>query len=195
MGVIRSNYNAVEIARIYESCQASAISVLTDEKFFQGSLDDLLKVSSAVKLPVIRKDFILHEKQIREAARFGASAVLLIVRILKPNLLKDLLQFTYSIGLEALVEIHNRKEAEIAVSVGAPIIGINTRDLDTFQIHKNLIQEVSSFLPKETLIVGESGIKNREDFREMKKYVRSALIGTYFMQKEDIANAYKDLIL
>ncbi len=193
MGVIRQDYDPVRIARIYETSGARAISVLTDEKFFQGSLDDLQRVSSAVELPVIRKDFILHEKQIREAARFGASAVLLIVRILKPNILKDLLDFTYSIGMEALVEIHTKKEAEIAAKVGAPIIGINTRDLDTFQIHQNLIEEVTPNLPKGTLIVGESGIKNKNDYRSMKNYVHSVLIGTYFMQKENIAAAYREL--
>jgi indole-3-glycerol phosphate synthase len=194
MGIIRADYDPVSIARIYESCGARAISVLTDENFFQGSLSDLQRVSSAVKLPVIRKDFIIHEKQIREAARFGASAVLLIVRILKTNQLKDLLDFAYSIGLEVLVEIHNKKEADIAANIGAPIIGINTRDLDTFQIHQNLIEEVTPNLPNGTLIVGESGIKNKGDYQSMKKYVQSVLIGTYFMQKQDIAKAYKELI-
>ena len=97
-------------------------------------------------------------------------------------------------GLEVLVEIHTRKEAEIAVEVGSRIIGINTRDLDTFQIHQNLIEEVSLDLPKHIHIVGESGIKNRNDYQNMKKYVQSTLIGTYFMQKEDITSAYKELV-
>ena len=166
MGIIRADYDAVKIARIYEACGARAISVLTDRNFFQGSLEDLQRVAASVNLPVIRKDFILHEKQIREAVRFGASAILLIVR----------------------------KEAEIAVEVGSRIIGINTRDLDTFQIHQNLIEEVSLDLPKHIHIVGESGIKNRNDYQNMKKYVQSTLIGTYFMQKEDITSAYKELV-
>ncbi|MBK8399054.1 MAG: indole-3-glycerol phosphate synthase TrpC [Leptospiraceae bacterium] len=194
MGVIRENYDPVSIASVYESCGARAISVLTDQNFFQGKLDDLQRVSEAVQLPVIRKDFIIHEKQIREAARFGASAILLIVRILSQTQLKDLLKFTYSIGLEVLVEIHTKKEAEIATEVGAKIIGINTRDLDTFQIHQNLIEEVSRDLPKNVHIVGESGIKNRDDYLKMKTYVQSTLIGTYFMQKEDITAAYLDLL-
>lgn len=194
MGVIRENYDPVSIASVYESCGARAISVLTDQNFFQGKLDDLQRVSEAVQLPVIRKDFIIHEKQIREAARFGASAILLIVRILSQTQLKDLLEFTYSLGLEVLVEIHTKKEAEIATEVGAKIIGINTRDLDTFQIHQNLIEEVSRDLPKNVHIVGESGIKNRDDYLKMKTYVQSTLIGTYFMQKEDITAAYLDLL-
>ena len=123
-GIIRADYYAVKIARIYEAC--GAISVLTDRNFFQGSLEDLQRVAASVNLPVIRKDFILHEKQIREAVRFGASAILLIVRILKPTQLKELLDYAYSLGLEVLVEIHTRKEAEIAVEVGSRIIGINT---------------------------------------------------------------------
>jgi indole-3-glycerol phosphate synthase len=195
MGVIREKYNPVDHAKIYEKMGASAISVLTDKDFFQGSLADLLNVSKAVNIPVIRKDFIIHEKQIREAARFGASAVLLIVRILKVNQLIDLLAFTKKIGLEALVEIHSIKEAEIAVESGAEIIGINTRDLDTFQIHSDLIEKVSKQIPKSIHLVGESGIKDKKDFIEMKKYVRSVLIGTYFMQQENIETAYKNLIL
>lgn len=194
MGVIRGDYDAVAIARIYEACGARAISVLTDQNFFQGSLKDLEQVSSVVNLPVIRKDFILHEKQIREAVRFGASAILLIVRILKPTQLKELLDYAYSLGLEVLVEIHTKKEADIAVEAGSRIIGINTRDLDTFQIHQNLIEEVSLDLPNHVHIVGESGIKNRNDYLNMKKYVRSTLIGTYFMQKDDITSAYKELV-
>ena len=194
MGIIRADYDAVKIARIYEACGARAISVLTDRNFFQGSLEDLQRVAASVNLPVIRKDFILHEKQIRETIRFGASAILLIVRILKPTQLKELLDYAYSLGLEVLVEIHTRKEAEIAVEVGSRIIGINTRDLDTFQIHQNLIEEVSLDLPKHIHIVGESGIKNRNDYQNMKKYVQSTLIGTYFMQKEDITSAYKELV-
>ncbi len=194
MGVIRADYDPVKFAKIYEACGARAISVLTDRNFFQGSLDDLQKVAASVNLPVIRKDFILHEKQIREAAFFGASAILLIVRILNPSQLKDLLDFAYSIGLEVLVEIHTKKEAEIAVEVGSRIIGINTRDLDTFQIHQNLIEEVSLDLPKHIHVVGESGIKNRNDYLSMKKYVQSTLIGTYFMQKDDITAAYRDLL-
>ena len=101
MGIIRADYDAVKIARIYEACGARAISVLTDRNFFQGSLEDLQRVAASVNLPVIRKDFILHEKQIREAVRFGASAILLIVRILKPTQLKELLDYAYSLGLES----------------------------------------------------------------------------------------------
>lgn len=195
MGVIQPDYDPVKFALAYEACGARAISVVTDEKFFQGCLQDLKRVSSAVRLPIIRKDFIIHEKQIREAAYFGASAILLIVRILNSSQLKELLEFAYSIGLEVLVETHTKKEVEIAVEVGAKIIGINTRDLDTFQIHQNLIEEVTLYLPKDdVLIVGESGIKNKDDYRNMKKFVHSVLIGTYFMQKENIEVAYRDLI-
>lgn len=194
MGIIRENFDALTIAKIYEKSGARAISVLTDKNFFQGSLEDLKSVSDSVQIPVLRKDFILHEKQIREAAYFGASAILLIVRILKPYLLQSLLDFTYSIGLEALVEIHTKEEAKIAEGAGANIIGINTRDLDTFKIHPNLIEEVAPTISKNILVVGESGIRNKSDYLNMKQNVHSVLIGTYFMQKDNIETAYLDLV-
>ena len=193
-GIIRSNYNPLEISKIYYSNGAKAISVLTDKDFFQGSIKDLELVSQKIPLPILRKDFIIHEKQIYEASRFGASAILLIVRILKPNVLRFLLEKAYKIGLEVLVETHTINEAKTALDNGAEIIGINTRDLDDFKIHPNLIKEISTYLPKNCIKVGESGIKNKSDLLEMKKFVNSALIGTYFMEKDDIDLAFKKLL-
>jgi indole-3-glycerol phosphate synthase len=193
-GIIRKDYNPLEHSKIYNKNGAKAISVLTDRDFFQGSIQDLELVSQKIPLPILRKDFILNEKQIYEASRFGASAILLIVRILKPNVLRFLLEKAYQIGLEVLVETHTINEAKIALDNGAEIIGINTRDLDDFRIHPNLIKEIATYLPKHTVKVGESGIKNKSDLFEMRKYVNSALIGTYFMEKEDIDLAFKNLI-
>ncbi len=193
-GVIQPDYNPVELAKEYERCGAVAISVLTDEKFFFGSLSHLQAVAQAVKLPVLRKDFILDEKQILEARYFGASAVLLIVRILSFDRLKELYFYAKSIGLDVLVEVHTLEEAKLALEIGAEIIGINTRDLDTLQIHKDIIDQIAKFLPKDVICVGESGISSRQDYLDMLPYVQSVLIGTYFMEKKKISTAFQELL-
>lgn len=192
-GIIRSNYNPVEIAKIYEGSGASAISVLTDSRYFHGSLNDLAKVSEAVQIPVIRKDFIIDPIQIDEARRYGASAILLIVRILEPDQLKNLLDYAHALGLGVLVETHKKQEVELAVSVGAQAIGINTRDLDTFEIYPKLIQELASLIPQDRIIIGESGIHSKSDWQDLEGVVQGLLVGTYFMNAEDISLAYKNL--
>ncbi|MDX1960907.1 MAG: indole-3-glycerol phosphate synthase TrpC [Leptospiraceae bacterium] len=192
-GIIRTNYNALNIAKIYEECNASGISVLTDERFFHGSLQDLLEVSSNVNLPTIRKDFIIDEKQIAEAVEFGASAILLIVRILTESRLEELHKYARSLGLDILVETHSKEEIETAVKIGSKLIGINTRDLDTFLIHKDLIKELHKYIPNDVIAIGESGVNSKEDLDEMFQYISSALIGTYFMQTDDIKKAFIEL--
>ncbi|PJZ57778.1 indole-3-glycerol-phosphate synthase [Leptospira barantonii] len=192
-GEIRTDYDPVQIAKTYETSGASAVSVLTDRDYFGGSLEDLKNVSSELKIPVLRKDFILDEIQIREARAYGASAILLIVRILTPEQIKTFLKTASSFGMDSLVEVHTADEAKLALDCGAEIIGINTRDLDTFQIHKNLVEEVSAFLPPNIVKVGESGVKNRSDLDTFRKLVDAALIGTYFMEKPDIRKAWLDL--
>ncbi|XDD49396.1 indole-3-glycerol-phosphate synthase [Leptospira sp. WS92.C1] len=192
-GEIRSDYDPVKIAKVYEESGASAISVLTDRNYFGGSLEDLKNVSSNVKIPVLRKDFILDKSQILEARAFGASAILLIVRILTPEQIASFLKTASSLGMDSLVEVHTLQEAKIALDCGAEIIGINTRDLDTFQIHPNLVEEVSSFLQPNVVKVGESGVKKRSDLDTFRKLVDAALIGTYFMEKPDIRKAWLEL--
>jgi indole-3-glycerol phosphate synthase len=192
--MIRADYDPVKIAKIYESCGARAISVLTDELFFGGSLDDLQAVASVVSIPVIRKDFIIDEIQINEARHFGASAILLIVRILSPDRLKSLLNYSESLGMEVLVETHSSKEVEVALSSGARIIGINTRDLDTLQIVPSIVEELASIIPQDKIKVGESGVKSKNDLDEMFKHVNSALIGSYFMKSQNIEKAFFELI-
>jgi indole-3-glycerol phosphate synthase len=194
-GIIRKDYNAKIIGKIYESCGARAISVLTDREFFYGSLEDLKQVSESVDIPVIRKDFIISEKQIDEARHFGASAILLIVRILSPEKLEKLHSHSKSLGMDVLVETHNEEEIKISLDSGVEIIGINTRDLDTFVIHEDLIEKLSSLIPPKVLKIGESGIKSREGLEKMFQYVNSALIGTFFMEKQDIAKSFHDLVI
>lgn len=192
-GVIRANYNPVQIALEYEACGAKAISVLTDVQFFQGSLQDLEQVAKSVQLPVLRKDFLVHEKQILEAKYFGASAVLLIVRILEQKQLISLHSLARSLGMEVLVEVHSLEETQRAIDAGAEIIGINTRDLDTLEIRPELIAEISAVIPKEIVVVGESGIQNRNDYLQMLPFVQAVLIGTYFMEADDISLAFQKL--
>lgn len=194
MGIIKADYDPVAIAEEYYHAGAKAISVLTDQKFFFGSLNDLKNVSEKIPLPVIRKDFIIHEKQISEARFYGASAILLIVRILEDSQMKDLLQFSHSLGMDVLVETHTKDEVDRALNAGAEIIGINTRDLDTFEIHPNLIEKIAPQIPNHILKVGESGIKNRTDYQDMIQHVHSVLIGTYFMQKNHITQGFQDLL-
>lgn len=192
-GVIRQHYNPVEIALIYEKAGTAAISVLTDELYFQGSVADLQKVVKAVNIPVLRKDFILDFKQIQEARKYGASAILLIVRILSPSQLKELQQFSASLGMDSLVEIHTEKEAEIALDAGVEIIGINTRDLDTFQIHEDLVERIFPMIPSGIVKIAESGIHSSHDLLNAAKYADTALIGSYFMQASSIEDAFGKL--
>lgn len=192
-GTIQSDYDPVFIAKSYEKCGAVAISVLTDEKFFAGSLSDLQLVSESVSIPVMRKDFIIDELQIVEAYNSGASAILLIVRILDNNQLKSLHHFARSLGLEVLVEVHTVAEAKLAVDIGAEIIGINSRDLDTLKIDLNMIPLIAECLPASIIKVGESGVANRSDLDNILKYTHAALIGTYFMKSSNIESAFQEL--
>jgi indole-3-glycerol phosphate synthase len=193
-GVLRESYNPIEIAKLYEECGVGGISVLTDRNFFYGDILDLQNVSHSVKIPVLRKDFIIHKLQIQEARFMGASAILLIARILSDLEMKELYGVAKSLGMDVLLETHTIEEAKRALELGADIIGINTRDLDTFTILPKVVSEIASYLPSHVLKVGESGIQNSKDLKEMFSYVDSALVGTYFMKSEDIKKAYKELV-
>lgn len=193
-GIIREDYDPVSIARIYEDCGAGAISVLTDKDFFHGEIFHLKKVAEEVSIPVLRKDFIISPKQIDEARLFGGSAILLIVRILSFNQLSELLRHSESLGMDVLVETHSMEEAKIAIDAGAEIIGINTRDLDTFSMNPGLIREIANNLPDTVVKVSESGVKNRQDYLYMTENTDAALIGTYFMKSKNIRAAFQELL-
>lgn len=194
-GVIRADYNPVAIAKIYEACGARAVSVLSDRDYFGGSLEDLQSVARAVSIPVLRKDFILDEVQIDEARAYGASCILLIVRILEPPVLRRLLEYSQSLGMEVLVETHTSEEVKIALDAGAEIIGINTRDLDHFKIYPNLIAELAKEIPDDRIKIGESGIHSRADWENLDGVVDGLLIGSYFMKSHNIEKSYRDLLL
>jgi indole-3-glycerol phosphate synthase len=167
-GVICPDFDPVRIAREYEAAGASCLSVLTDGKFFQGSPDHLRRIRAAVKLPLLCKDFIIDERQILEAAEMGADAVLLIVRILNDESLKHLHALALGAGLAALVEVHDEAELERALAIGARLIGVNNRDLDTFEVDLGTTERLAAIIARhaeaeDKLLVAESGIQTRAD--------------------------------
>ncbi len=195
-GIIRQDFNHVEIAKIYAEAGARAISVLTDERFFQGSIQYLKDITQAVDLPILRKDFIVDEFQVYETKIIGADIILLIVSALDKIQLKDYFDLSKEIGLDVLVEAHDREEFDIAADIGAKIIGINNRDLKTFQADLQVTCDIlAGGVPENTFVISESGIQTRDDIKKLKECGASgALIGEAFMKEKDILNAVKSLI-
>jgi len=167
-GVIRSEFDPVAIARIYESHGAACISVLTDKPFFQGDLSYLTAIRSAVGVPLLRKDFILTRYQLLEARLAGADAILLIAEILTPNDLVFLLHETHALGMHALVELHDAENLQAVVASGAKIIGLNNRNLRTFETRLEQTIELAKRIPSDRCLVSESGIRTHEDVRLLK---------------------------
>ena len=185
-GVICPDFDPVRIAVEYEKAGAQAMSVLTDEDFFQGSLAYIPAVRQAVQLPVLRKDFIIHEKQIEQARAFGADAVLLIAAILDLTQMRDYLQVAHGLGMDVLVEIHDEAEAEMAVAAGSRLIGVNNRNLRDFSVDLDITFRLQRLLPPEIPLVSESGIRDQEDMRRLAAHgVRAALIGETLMRAGD----------
>ncbi len=194
-GVIAESFDPVQIARTYESAGANAISVLTDEQFFQGSLADLTRVRAAVGLPLLRKDFILHEAQIYEAVCAGADAILLIVAALDQPDLERLLAIATDFQLDVLVEVHTLEEMDRALETDARIIGINNRNLATFQVNLNTTEELSGEAPDDILLVSESGIKTANDARRVLDCGCNAiLVGETLMRAGDVHAAVAELV-
>ena len=192
-GVIREDFNPIEIAKIYNEC-ADAMSILTEPFFFQGSLDYLREISKFSKIPLLRKDFIIDEIQIAEAYNAGADFILLIAAALDVKTLKRLFNFAKSVGLEVLFEIHNEEELKKALEVGADIIGFNHRDLKTFEMHMELSEKLIPLLPKDVIVVAESGISSFETVKKLHSNgVDAFLVGEYFMRQDDIKKAVLEL--
>jgi indole-3-glycerol phosphate synthase len=186
-GTIRQKGDPVPIGLIYEKVGAAAISLLTDEKFFGGDLNNLPRMKKAVSLPILRKDFVIDEIQVRESAVFGADAILLIVRLLSREQLKDLLDACLDLGMAALVEVHDRQDLEKAVSCRAEIIGINNRNLDTFQVNLNTTLELAPLVPDRHVLVSESGIRDESDIRLLNGCgIRAVLVGSSLMKSDNI---------
>lgn len=193
-GRIRENVDPAEFARMYEAGGAAAISVLTDGESFGGSPGDLKKVRAATLLPVLRKDFIISSYQVYESAAMGADALLLIVRALSPEFLKELLTLCADIGLDALVETHDEFEFEIASKAGAQIIGINNRDLATFRTDISTSIRVAKMAVPGQVLVAESGIHTRSDIeRLLDAGIGNFLIGESLMRSEEPAKLLREL--
>lgn len=193
-GVIRHDFDPVAIARVYESHGAACISVLTDKPFFQGELGYLTAVRSAVETPVLRKDFILTRYQILEARLAGADAVLLIAEILTPNDLTRLLREARALGMEALVELHDAENLPTVLESGASIIGINNRDLRTFETKLELTIELAKQIPADRCLVSESGIRTHKDVQRLQAAgVRAILVGESLMRAADIGKQLDQL--
>jgi len=194
-GLIRADFEPVEIARTYEANGASAISVVTDERFFRGSLCDLTDVKNAAALPVLRKDFIVDEYQIYESRAAGADAALLIVAILSPDELRSYMEIADELGLCCLVEVHNEREMKLAAKVGARVIGINNRDLKTFRVDTSTAVRLSKKAPQDAITVSESGIETRDDILSLTECgIHAALIGESLMRASDIGAKLRELL-
>jgi indole-3-glycerol phosphate synthase len=182
-GLIAPDFDARVKAQEYEKAGAEAISVLTDKVFFQGSMADLAAVHDAVKIPVLRKDFIVDEIQIAEAAAGGADAILLIVAALTPSELLRLSEVAASYEIDALVEVHSEQELDRALAVGAKIIGVNNRDLATLEVDLAVTEQLSELMPAEVVFVSESGFKTVEDVaRAHRCGVDAVLVGEALMR-------------
>jgi indole-3-glycerol phosphate synthase len=193
-GLLRADFDPVAIARIYEQNGAACISVLTDEPSFQGHLNYLTAIRAAVSRPLLRKDFILNRYQLLEARLAGADAVLLIAEILDDATLPRLLREAAELGLQALVELYDRDNLPRVLDSGARLIGINNRDLRTFQTRLEHTLDLIAALPAGVCLVSESGIRTRADIERLQTAgVRAVLIGETFMRAADIGDKLREL--
>lgn len=194
-GIIRKDFQPVEIARAYEEGGASCLSILTEDKFFLGDLTYLGEIRRAVKIPLLRKDFIVDEYQVYESKVHGADAILLITSILTPKELKDRLEETREVRLDALVEVHSEDELKMALDCGSEMIGINTRDLKDFTIDFGILERLLKIMPKGKAVVAESGIKSVADLARIKPLgARAVLVGEALMRSKDIAATTKEFV-
>jgi indole-3-glycerol phosphate synthase len=208
-GVICPDFDPVRIAKEYETAGASCLSVLTDEKFFQGSLDYLRQIRAAVKLPLLRKDFIIDERQILEAIEWGADAILLIAAILSDEQLNKFHSMATEAGLAALVEVHDEAELERALKMDATLIGVNNRNLKTFKVDLATTEKLAARLKcsagvtpaldrrdaRPTLLVAESGIHTRADVERLNQCgAKAILVGESLMRGGDIGTKVRELI-
>ncbi|MDB6156035.1 MAG: Indole-3-glycerol phosphate synthase [Chthoniobacteraceae bacterium] len=194
-GTIAENFDPVAIAEAYEAAGAHAVSVLTDEEFFKGSLRYLTQIRKAVSLPCLRKDFIIHDAQIYEASVAGADAILLIVAALEQEALESLYQTAQTCQLEVLVEVHSLEELDRALDLGAKIIGINNRNLTTFEVDLKATEELSEEVPDGIILVSESGIKTRADTQRVFDVGCNAiLVGETLMRTGNVAESVEELL-
>ncbi|MFP4162772.1 MAG: indole-3-glycerol phosphate synthase TrpC [Chitinispirillaceae bacterium] len=195
-GVIQADFDPVRIAKEYQQSGAGAVSVLTDEKFFQGSIDYLVSVRESVSLPVLRKDFIIDELQVMQAASVNADAMLLIAAALSDEQLKDLYQAALELDLDPLVEIHDGHELDRVMKLEPGIVGINNRDLTTFKTDITASLELVKHIPSEVTVVSESGIENGSQAGKLADAgIRALLVGESLMRSSDVKQLVGELSL
>jgi indole-3-glycerol phosphate synthase len=194
-GVLAAGFDPAHIAATYASGGAAALSVLTDAKYFQGSLADLTAARAATQLPVLRKDFILDETQIAEAFGAGADAILLIAAVLDVPTLRRLRLFAETVGIDVLVEAHNETELDTAIESGATLLGVNNRDLHSFSVSLETSLRLAPRIPPGAIAVSESGIRTRDDVRRLMDAGYSGfLVGEHLMRAPDPAAALRELL-
>lgn len=194
-GLIRPDFDPVAIAATYRDSGASCLSVLTDERYFQGSWRYLVEARAASGLPVLRKDFICDPYQVYEARAWGADAILLIVASLSESQLRELHGVAFDLVLDVLVEVHDEAETETALAIGADLIGVNNRDLRTFKTDLSISERLIPRIKPYAVAVSESALNRREDVERVAGFgARSVLIGTAFCRKPDIAGAVSEIM-
>jgi indole-3-glycerol phosphate synthase len=195
-GAIRADLDPVKLASSYVKGGAAAISVLTESRYFGGSREDLESIKRALPyIPILRKDFILKPYQVFESCAWGADAILLIVAILDDNELEELLSLSHALGMQCLVEVHNRDELERALACNARIIGINNRNLDTMTVDINVTGQLRPPIPRGRIVVSESGIRGRDEVQKLKEWkVNAMLVGETLVTADDVVAKIKELL-
>jgi len=195
-GVIRQDFNHQEIAKIYQETEVQAISVLTEEDFFQGNINYLKEVKDSTQVPILRKDFIIDEYQIYESRYYGADALLLIADLLTQEQITNFAQIAQELGMAALVEVHDEKELKKVLKLKTVnLIGINNRNLHTLEVDSKTTERLYLLIPKDKTVVVESGIKNKQDVMFLKILgIQACLIGTAFMKEPDLKAAVQNLM-
>ena len=194
-GLLRRDFDPVKIAQTYRAYGARAISILTDEKFFKGKLEYIDMVKREVYLPILRKDFIIDKYQIYESKLYGADAILLIADLLTRSELFQFLEICRNLAMDAVVEVHNEEDLNKALSVDSQIIGINNRNLHTFEVDLGVTSNLKRLIPEDKKIISESGIKTYEDVMFLKSLALDAvLIGEIFMRSDDIGSKVRELM-
>lgn len=194
-GLIRSDFDPVAIAKCYAQAGAACISVLTDAPFFQGSLEYLKQIRSEVDLPLLRKDFIVDRYQLLQARAAGADCVLLIAECLKPDELKELQQQAAELDLQTLIELFDPENLAAVLATETPMVGINNRNLNTFETSLDHTLDLCRSIPRDRLVVGESGIRNHDDLQRLRRGgVKAVLVGESLMRQDDIVAATRRLL-
>ena len=194
-GLIIKNYKPDIIASEYEKSGVGAISILTEKSFFNGQIDDMSLISNKVSIPILRKDFIIDKYQIYESKVFKADAILLIISILTNNEIKEFIEIAEDIGIDCIIETHNKNEISRAIEINYPIIGINNRNLNTLSINTNNTLSICKNIPKDFIIIGESGIKSKNEIIKYNELgIFNFLIGESILKSKNKSLKIKELI-